>query len=182
MRGFEGCKRWLTFASIQACCVLLAASSRPASATALEPEAWPRVSIQNPVTAVAVRWALAGASRRLGEARCQALLSDYRDQRQRPLHAKLAELKATGPGYLKLILFRDGSGMAQCERYERLAFTGQGARVVWVCGRRFERLWKENRQMAEATVIHEALHTLGLGENPPSSQAITDHVLDRCFW
>jgi hypothetical protein len=34
--------------------------------------------------------------------------------------------------------------------------------------------------MAEVYVIHEMLHTLGLGENPPSSQEITQAVVKRC--
>jgi hypothetical protein len=29
-------------------------------------------------------------------------------------------------------------------------------------------------------VIHEMLHTLGLGENPPSTFEITARVRDRC--
>jgi len=29
-------------------------------------------------------------------------------------------------------------------------------------------------------MIHEALHTLGLGENPPTSAEITERVLARC--
>jgi hypothetical protein len=33
---------------------------------------------------------------------------------------------------------------------------------------------------AQAIVIHEALHTLGLGENPPSSAEITARVLASC--
>jgi hypothetical protein len=29
-------------------------------------------------------------------------------------------------------------------------------------------------------IIHEMLHTLGLGENPPSSREITQRVTERC--
>jgi hypothetical protein len=29
-------------------------------------------------------------------------------------------------------------------------------------------------------LIHEALHTLGLGENPPSSEEISNIVLTHC--
>lgn len=35
-------------------------------------------------------------------------------------------------------------------------------------------------QRAELVVLHEALHTLGLGENPPGSLEITQRVGDRC--
>jgi hypothetical protein len=34
--------------------------------------------------------------------------------------------------------------------------------------------------LTAALIIHEELHSLGLGENPPSSQAITAQVIARC--
>jgi hypothetical protein len=42
--------------------------------------------------------------------------------------------------------------------------------------------WLANteRDRAEAVVIHEVLHTLGLDENPPSSDQITTRVERRC--
>ena len=52
--------------------------------------------------------------------------------------------------------------------------------MVYVCGRAFKKLADRNPVMAQAVVIHEALHTLGLGENPPSSTEITARVLARC--
>jgi len=33
---------------------------------------------------------------------------------------------------------------------------------------------------AEMILIHELLHTLGLGENPPTSLEITARVTERC--
>jgi hypothetical protein len=33
---------------------------------------------------------------------------------------------------------------------------------------------------ADVLLIHEMLHSLGLGENPPSSREITEHVVARC--
>jgi len=38
----------------------------------------------------------------------------------------------------------------------------------------------ENPWLSEFMVIHEMLHTLGLGENPPSSFEITEQVMRRC--
>jgi len=34
--------------------------------------------------------------------------------------------------------------------------------------------------VAEAVIIHETLHSLGLGENPPTSDEITRRVFSRC--
>jgi hypothetical protein len=136
--------------------------------------------MQDPVTAGAVRRALAGAARRLEKERCREVLSDFEDQQGRPLHARLAELGVSGADYLARIVFREGWATGQCEGNERLAFTTPGGNVVWVCGFRFERALAANSRWAEATLIHEALHTLGLGEGPPTSLAITGRVLDRC--
>jgi hypothetical protein len=37
-----------------------------------------------------------------------------------------------------------------------------------------------NSRHAEALLIHEMLHSLGLGENPPTSHQITARVRARC--
>ena len=81
---------------------------------------------------------------------------------------------------LELVIFYDGTGMRTCNREGVLAFTGQGHRVVYVCRDRFQREWRANPATRRFILIHEMLHTLGLGENPPSSQAITNHVLRSC--
>jgi hypothetical protein len=46
-----------------------------------------------------------------------------------------------------------------------------------VCGPAFRELSRVHRENA---LIHEMLHTLGLGENPPSSPEITKRVNERC--
>jgi hypothetical protein len=50
-----------------------------------------------------------------------------------------------------------------------------------VCGRDFERAWKRNPREVQATIIHEMLHSLGLGENPPAPRDITDRVQQLCW-
>ena len=61
-----------------------------------------------------------------------------------------------------------------------LAITKVGSRAVFVCGRRFVRQGTRYSRYAEAVIIHELLHSLGLGENPSSSDHITERVLARC--
>jgi hypothetical protein len=58
-----------------------------------------------------------------------------------------------------------------------MAFTHPGAQVIRVCGRQFR---DHDSESATIIVIHEFLHTLGLGENPPTSQEITARVAARC--
>jgi hypothetical protein len=51
---------------------------------------------------------------------------------------------------------------------------------VYVCTAWFREAFATNPGLAEEVIIHESLHALGLGENPPSSQEITTRVAERC--
>jgi hypothetical protein len=48
-----------------------------------------------------------------------------------------------------------------------------------VCGKRFVQ-FDGNRAGGEILLIHELLHALAVGENPPSSARITKAVMNRC--
>ena len=143
---------------------------------------WRRVAIDDSHTAGAVRAALEGAAQRLEEPGCHAVFStpEFQDGAGRPLHEKLSALGTDGPRYLGLLLFIDGRATRWCQAGQTLAYTEPGSRVVFVCGRRFHEAWKRSPAFAEAAIIHEALHTLGLGENPPSPEAITATVQSYC--
>ena len=54
-----------------------------------------------------------------------------------------------------------------------------GMRPVFVCPS-FRKHAERDPWAAENWIIHEMLHTLGLGENPPSSREITQRVTERC--
>ena len=61
------------------------------------------------------------------------------------------------------------------------AFTSPGSQVVRFCGDRFTRaISRRGIGFLATAVIHEELHSLGLGENPPSSTEITRRVEFRC--
>jgi len=71
----------------------------------------------------------------------------------------------------------DGSGTPDC-RPAVAAATTRGRHVVLICADRFVRTcWPDG----EVTLIHEMLHSLGLGENPPTSLKISRRVRMRCF-
>jgi hypothetical protein len=161
-------------------CALGLVGTAPAGARPGPEGAWPRVMMADAVTAATLRWALDGASRRLAAPACQALLTEFTDQDGRPLQDRLGPLERTPSEYLELVLFRDGTGKGSCRNQGVLAFTSQGNRVVYVCSAHFQRTWQSDRIEAEAAVIHEALHTLGLGENPPTSREITRRVRRLC--
>ena len=78
------------------------------------------------------------------------------------------------------VFFADGGREVRCADPRVLAFTQPGSRAVWVCGRRFSREQSSDPEYAEVVLIHETLHTLGLGEGPPASKEISRQVAARC--
>jgi hypothetical protein len=117
------------------------------------------------------------ARRRLEQPECKRLFSEFKDASEQTLQANLEALGQTAASYLGLILFADGSARESCSAGLAYAFTAPGSRVVFVCGPQFMRA---SPTLAEEVVIHEALHSLGLGENPPSAREITAQVRERC--
>jgi hypothetical protein len=141
---------------------------------------WPRVLIHDPPTRWALYGALQGAARWLERPGCRGLFTAFRDRRGRPLAEKLSDFGVDPGGYLKLIVFADGRDLASCRRGSVLAVTMPGSRVVFVCGREFTRAWSRHSRHATAVPLHEALHSLGLAEDPPTSAEIDAEVLRRC--
>ncbi len=129
---------------------------------------------------VTLHWAVVGARQRLEQPACRGLFGEFSDASGRTLQENLDAIGATGDTYLALILFADGTGRPRCKARGVFAFTTPGSRVVYTCGRQFAELADRSPVRAQAIVIHEALHTLGLGEDPPSSAEITARVLARC--
>ena len=148
----------------------------------------PRFAALSTWDAAALERARTGAARRLEGAECQKVLSDFTDPEGRTLLANLEPWQQTPSGYLRqAITFLDGSTLGHCRKNTVLLVTSRGQLPVFVCpavgstpGSRFARIQMENPTLSEAMVIHEMLHTLGLGENPPTTFEITDRVLARC--
>jgi len=139
-----------------------------------------RVRDFNPMHTAAVERALAGAARRLESPECRRIFADFRDASGSPLQDRLDALGLAAPDYLSFIVFADGAGTRSCHDRDIMAVTAPGSRVVYVCGRRFAEAQSRSATRAELVVLHEALHTLGLGENPPDSLEITRRVGERC--
>jgi hypothetical protein len=126
------------------------------------------------------RRAVNDAAQLLADPGCRAVLLDFQDRAGRPLHATLDQAGQDAVGYLAGIRFADGSGRRPCVPGTTLAFTSPGSRVVHLCARQFELTQRRNPLLASRMVIHEMLHTLGLGENPPSTHEITSRIARRC--
>lgn len=138
------------------------------------------IHIPYEATAGTLRRVLDGARQRLAERRCQEVLDEFSGADGRPLRLRLDELGRSPADYLGLIVFYDGRKHPRCRAKGVVAATQVGSRVVYVCPEELGRRARQYPLWAEATLIHEALHTLGLGENPPSSREITSAVIRRC--
>jgi len=80
----------------------------------------------------------------------------------------------------RVLRFYDDRRAPRCHAGKALAFTQAGSLLIRVCGNRFTWSYSQNSTATEIVVIHEFLHALGLGENPPTSGAITERVALRC--
>ena len=135
----------------------------------------------------ALKRARDGAAQRLRGTECLKLLSDFTDSKGGSLQANLDTLEMSAADYIQTIDFRDGSGNQSCRQKTVQLTTFRHLPVVYVCpaglsvlGSRFAQIQIHNPALAEYMLIHEMLHTLGLGENPPSSLEITSRVISRC--
>jgi hypothetical protein len=166
-----------------ALCAGLVVLSTPATRSTAGPdEAAPlRSNLEREGERKALARALAGAARRLEQPACRRIFADFADPSGQPLQAVLDASGRDAAGFLRdWVYFADGREHARCAEQGVLAVTAPGSRAVWICGRRFQ--WEQWRDPAymEVVLIHETLHVLGLGENPPTSAAISRQVLARC--
>lgn len=160
-------------------CLAAACSAAPVRAGSAEVREGP-VRIANGYLANLVGRALEGAADRLAQPRCQEIFDEFSDQSGRRLSDTLAALGEDGPSFLGRLFIYDAGGHDLCLSGRALAIARPGARVVQVCGELFKQAYVHDPMLAEAVLIHEALHSLGLGENPPSSQEITSRVRKLC--
>lgn len=137
------------------------------------------VRIRNMATARAVSRAACGAYRRLSRPGCQDLFLEYDDLDGTPLADVLAGTGRTRHGYLASVLFYDGARQPRCALEGIAATTSPRSHVVFICPA-FLALEKNDRRTAETLIIHEMLHSVGLGENPPSSLQINGSVFRLC--
>jgi hypothetical protein len=142
-------------------------------------QAYTRVQVRTGIQPSVLVGALDGAVRRLKDSECQKLLTDFRDPTGRTLLENLQSTHKSLADYLTLLWFIDGREDV-CKTHElTAAFTTPGSRVIQICGARLAdpSFSFDARQFV---IIHELLHSLGLGENPPSSAEITRQVIRRC--
>ena len=151
------------------------------AADAVAAPATVRNQVECPMTRAALERAAEGALRRLQNPECQRVFADFKDAEGCLLQEKLEALGQTGASYLTgRMWFADGSGARACQSSETVAVTKVGSAVVFVCARQLRERAFHDPAWVEAALIHEELHSLGLGENPPSSLEINERIARRC--
>jgi hypothetical protein len=134
-----------------------------------------------PMVRTQLQRAIAGAGRRVSRCECQAIFQDFRDASGQSLDSRLAMLKQSGDEYLYALRFVDSRDSAHCRPDRHIAaFTEPGSHVIHICGAMFETELVHDPVTSEILIIHELLHSLGLGENPPTESEITHQVFARC--
>jgi hypothetical protein len=123
--------------------------------------------------------AIAAAEEQLLHPGCDAIFTDFRDPSGAPLRDALERLGTPAGAFLRSLRYVNGEHLPVC-RPGVLAGTKPGSRVVYLCGLRFASTQRTNPRLGAALILHEALHSLGLSENPPASLEITAGVLARC--
>jgi hypothetical protein len=133
------------------------------------------------LTAFWVRRAVNDAARRLQQPDCRRVLTDFTDQSGNLLSANLSRLAMTPAEFVeRALLFVDAGEEGPCLSDSRAAFTAPGSRVIYVCTSRLILRGSGPNAKMGLVIIHEALHALGLGENPPPSAQISQQVTRRC--
>jgi hypothetical protein len=176
MRGVSGRCRILVSCCTLAVCVLGDAEAQAAAVHRDHPGETPstRPALEDKVPEL--RWARVRARERLGRPECQAVLADFESVNGGRLDLVLRSTGRTAQEQLDVLLLESGLGRPRCSRGD-LAFTRVGSSTVSICLRAFTLLPSPKQ---ESILIHEMLHSLGLGENPPDSVAITEQVERRC--
>ena len=124
--------------------------------------------------------AFARAAVKLRKPECRSVLSDFADAGGRRLSEILEERRMGAGEFLASLIFVDGRAAPLCQSGKVAAGANPGSIFIGVCKETFARVQADDPGLATNVVIHEMLHALGLGENPPTSEEITSQVVKRC--
>ena len=114
---------------------------------------------------------------KLARPSCAAIFEEFLLPDGRTVQSEL-ERRGMGPQELvQSLLFVDGRRVTACQDGRSVLITTPGSLLIRVCPG-FAQI---SSRLSASLIIHEALHALGLGENPPSSRDITDRVNRRCW-
>ncbi len=157
-----------------------ARESAPAtSETAVRREPWHLVRIPDPLARRATIAALESASAQLADADCRRSSPTSTTATVDPSPTDCRPWRST---FTPISPWSRSSTTRATRDAPAESWCSPLLAAAW-CVSALNELKRINAQQPDyvvATLIHEILHTLGLGENPPSSREITARVLARC--
>jgi len=113
---------------------------------------------------------------KLARPSCAAIFEEFLLPDGRSAQSEL-DRREIGPQELvQSLRFVDGRRATACQDGSVL-ITTPGSLLIRVC----PGFAQVSSRLSASLIIHEALHALGLGENPPSSRDITSRVERRCW-
>ena len=117
------------------------------------------------------------ARAKLARPSCAAIFEEFRLPDGRTVQSELDRRRIGPQELVQSLLFVDGHRATACQNGGSVLITTPGSLLIRVCPG-FAQL---SSRLSASLIIHEALHALGLGENPPSSRDITYRVNRRCW-
>jgi hypothetical protein len=139
------------------------------------------ITMANSMVRMQLQRAMTGAVRRLTDPECQKIFREFQSTSGRTLESTLQTIDQTPAQVFASLQLRDGENVGPCRSNGRaVAFTQPYGRVVFICGSRLEAQFAHDQQTVEILLIHELLHALGLGEDPPTSAEVTTRLFARC--
>ena len=127
-----------------------------------------------------VRRALDLALAKLALPGCPQVYADFQLPKGDTPQDELNRLGIGPEEFLETLVFIDGAREPICQIGRAVLTTTPGSRVIRVCPG-FARFQIRDPGMSASIMIHESLHALGLGEDPPSSIEITARIERRCW-
>ena len=94
-----------------------------------------------------------------------------------------SELDRMGIGpaeYVQRLVFVDGSRDPLCRTGQAVLTATPGSWIIRVCPS-FAGFQLREPGLSASLIIHESLHGLGLGENPPPGRDVTQRIERRCW-
>jgi hypothetical protein len=125
-----------------------------------------------------VRRAVTRALVTLARPGCSRIFEDFELPDGRTPRNELDRLGIGAETLIRSLVFVDGSSDPVCRNGRAVLTTTPGSRLIRVCPG-FAQL--DDPSLRAVLVLHESLHALGLGENPPSSRDITNRVEHLCW-
>ena len=133
-----------------------------------------------PFEQTTVRRALDLARAKLLSPGCPQVYADFERPDGGTPQDELVRLGIGPEEFLETLVFTDGSREPVCRMGRAVLTTKPGTGLIFVCPG-FATFHLRQPGTSACLIIHESLHALGLGEDPPRSGEITQRVEQRCW-